>query len=93
MAALFQRHPNNPILTANAWPYKVNSVFNAAAAEVGRQTLLLVRVEGFCGISHLTTARSPDGVSKWKIDSDPTMPPAPQDHPEEIWGIEDPRTT
>ena len=90
---LFERHPNNPILTTKDWPYRVNSVFNAAAAEVEGQTLLLVRVEDFCGISHLTVARSDDGVSNWKIDPKPTMPPDPKDHPEEIWGIEDPRIT
>ena len=90
---LFERHPNNPILTTKDWPYRVNSVFNAAAAEVEGQTFLLVRVEDFRGISHLTVARSEDGVSNWKIDPKPTMPPDPKDHPEEIWGIEDPRIT
>ena len=93
MEQLFQRHPDNPILTVKDWPYKANSVFNAAAVEVKEQTLLLVRVEDFRGISHLTVAQSEDGVSNWKIDPKPTILPEPKDHPEEIWGIEDPRIT
>ena len=59
----FKRHPDNPILSVDDWPYDANSVFNAAATEVDGQTLLLVRVEDFRGISHFTAARSKDGVS------------------------------
>ncbi|MHB8872039.1 MAG: glycoside hydrolase family 130 protein, partial [Candidatus Doudnabacteria bacterium] len=29
----------------------------------------------------------------WQIDSQPTLLPDPQNHPEELWGIEDPRIT
>jgi predicted GH43/DUF377 family glycosyl hydrolase len=90
---LFQRHPDNPILSVKDWPYAANSVFNAAAAIVEGQTLLLVRVEDFRGISHLTVARSEDGVNNWDIDPQPTLRPEPDRHPEEIWGIEDPRVS
>ena len=90
---LFCRHPGNPILSVKNWPYDVNSVFNAAATEVDGQILLLVRVEDFRGISHLTVARSKDGISNWDIDSEPTLRPDPAGHPEELWGIEDPRIT
>jgi len=90
---LFRRHPNNPILSVKDWPYDVNSVFNAAAAEVDGRILLLVRVEDFRGISHFTVARSNDGVSNWDIDTEPTLRPDPAQHPEELWGIEDPRVT
>ena len=90
---LFQRHPDNPILSVKDWPYAANSVFNAAAAIVEGQTLLLVRVEDFRGISHLTVARSEDGVNDWDIDPQPTLRPDPDLHPEEIWGIEDPRVS
>ena len=31
---LFQRHPENPILSIKNWPYPANSVFNAAAVLV-----------------------------------------------------------
>ena len=88
---LFQRHPDNPILSVEDWPYNANSVFNAAAAKVDNKTLLLVRVEDFRGISHFTAARSEDGVTNWEIDEEPTLIPEPALHPEEIWGIEDPR--
>ncbi|MCD6496885.1 MAG: glycosidase [Deltaproteobacteria bacterium] len=88
---LFKRHPANPLLHAALWPYPVNSVFNAAAAQVGDETVLLTRVEDMRGISHLNVARSPDGVGGWRIDPTPTLMADPDKHPEEIWGIEDPR--
>ena len=55
---LFRRHPANPILTAADVPYPANSVFNPAAARVGDETILLVRVEDLRGISQLHVARS-----------------------------------
>jgi len=90
---LFCRHPENPILSVKDWPYAANSVFNAAAAIVDGKTLLLVRVEDFRGMSHLTVARSDDGVHNWQIDPEPTLRPDPAGYPEEVWGIEDPRVT
>lgn len=89
----FTRHPANPILTADEWPYPVNSVFNAAATLVDGRTLLLVRVEDRRGMSHLCAATSDDGVRGWRIDPKPTFPSDPENHPEELWGIEDPRIT
>jgi predicted GH43/DUF377 family glycosyl hydrolase len=90
---LFKRHPHNPLLTVDDWPYPCNSVFNAGATKFEDDYLILVRVEDHRGFSHLTVARSNDGITDWKIDSQPTMLPDPEDHPEEIWGIEDPRIT
>ncbi|MFH1723164.1 MAG: glycosidase [Elusimicrobiota bacterium] len=90
---LFRRHPKNPVLTAGMWPYPVNSVFNPAAARVNGTTVLLARVEDHTGVSHLTAARSRDGATGWKIDSSPTLAPDPERHPEELFGIEDPRAT
>lgn len=90
---LFKRHPANPIIQARDIPYPANSVFNAAATRLGTETLLLMRVEDRRGISHLTAARSEDGVTNWKIDPGPTLAPDPLKYPEEIWGIEDPRLT
>ncbi len=91
---LFQRHPGNPILTAQAWPYRVNTVFNAGATRLldGR-TLVLARVEDMRGHSHLCAARSDDGVTGWQVDAEPTLLPDPVTFPEELWGIEDPRIT
>ena len=90
---LFQRHPDNPILTADDWPYPANTVFNCGAAVINGQTVLLTRVEDKRGISHLTKAISKDGVTNWQIDSQPTFSPDPENYPEEDWGIEDPRIT
>ncbi len=52
-----------------------------------------MRVEDRKGQSHLTVARSKDGVSDWIIDKTPSFVPEPKSFPEEIWGIEDPRLT
>jgi len=89
----FRRHTRNPIISARDFPYRVNSVFNAGATKVGNETVLLMRVEDRRGMSHLTVARSTDGVGNWRIDTQPTMMPSPDTHAEEIWGIEDPRVT
>lgn len=90
---LFRRHVGNPIITVKDIPYQANAVFNAGATGVGDETLLLVRVEDRRGISHLTVARSRDGIGHWRIDDRPTVMPSPDTNPEEIWGIEDPRIT
>jgi predicted GH43/DUF377 family glycosyl hydrolase len=91
---LLQRHPGNPILTAADWPYAVHTVFNAGATRLpDGTTLLLCRVEDRSGLSHLCAARSANGVDGWVIDPEPTLPPDPEGHPEELWGIEDPRIT
>ena len=91
---LFKRHPQNPILTVADWPYPAHSVFNAGAVRLpDGTTLLLCRVEDRRGLSHLCAARSDNGVDGWRIDSQPTFPADPDQHPEELWGIEDPRIT
>lgn len=90
---LFTRYPGNPIIRATDLPYKANSVFNAGATLIDGETLLLMRVEDRRGISHLTVARSLDGITNWRIDAGPTLSPSPETHPEEVWGIEDPRIT
>jgi predicted GH43/DUF377 family glycosyl hydrolase len=44
-AELLHRNKLNPILTANNWPYPINSVFNAGATLLpDGTTLLLCRV-------------------------------------------------
>jgi len=91
---LFHRHPANPILTAANWPYPAHTVFNAGATRLqDGTTLLLCRVEDRRGHSHLCAARSDNGVDGWRIDPEPTLWPDPERHPEEVWGIEDPRIT
>jgi predicted GH43/DUF377 family glycosyl hydrolase len=89
-AELFHRHADNPILTAADWPYPVNAVFNPAAATVDGETVLLARVEDRRGISHLSVARSTNGVDRWVVDPDPLL--APDGNESEQWGFEDPRS-
>jgi len=91
---LFHRHKLNPILTAENWPYPINSVFNAGATLLDDgTTLLLCRVEDRTGLSHFCAARSANGKDAWQIDQKPTLLPDPDNFPEELWGIEDPRIT
>jgi predicted GH43/DUF377 family glycosyl hydrolase len=92
--SLFNRNPSNPILKAEDWPYQINSVFNPGATLLADgTTLLLCRSEDLRGISHLCAARSRNGIDNWVIDPEPTLYPDPENHPDEIWGIEDPRIT
>ena len=91
---LFRRHKLNPILSAADWPYPAHSVFNPGATLLrDGTTLLLCRVEDRRGHSHLTAARSANGVDGWEIDRQPTLAADPEHFPEELWGIEDPRIT
>lgn len=91
---LFRRHAANPILAPGNWPYPINTVFNPGATLLADgTTLLLCRVEDRTGISHFCAARSADGISGWQVDPEPTLLPAPEEFPEEAWGIEDPRIT
>lgn len=92
MSELFTRSAHNPLLTAAAWPYPVNAVFNPAAATVDGETVLLCRVEDRRGLSHLAVARSGDGETGWRVDRAPLV--SAGDHGDASrWGVEDPRAT
>jgi len=67
MKELFVRHQLNPLITAADLPYLANAVFNAGAADLGDEVLLLLRVESCSGRSHLIVARSRDGVTDWQM--------------------------
>ena len=89
---LFSRHRANPILTPTDWPYTVNAVFNPGAVlDRNGDTILLVRVEDRAGRSHLTVARSGDGLTDWKIEPRPFIEPSHRYA--DRWGAEDPRIT
>lgn len=91
---LFHRHAANPILTATHWPYPAHTVFNPGATRLADgTTLLLCRVEDRRGHSHLTAARSANGLDDWTIDAAPTFSSDSKNHAEEIFGVEDPRIT
>ena len=89
---LFRRHPANPLLTPQRWPYTINAVMNAGAALVDGTTVLLCRVEDRRGFSDLTVARSHDGFSNWVVESTPLLAPTPGEV-HEAWGLEDARLT
>src|SRR4029434_4447118 len=83
-AELFRRHKLNPILSAAVWPYPVNSIFNPGATRLSDgTTLLLCRVEDRTGHSHLTVARSDNGMDNWRIESRPTLLADPEQFPAE----------
>jgi predicted GH43/DUF377 family glycosyl hydrolase len=90
---LFHRYEGNPILSSDGWPYTVNAVFNPGATTgPDGETILLVRVEDRSGRSHLTVARSQDGLTEWSIDKAPAIEPTAGRY-EDRWGAEDPRIT
>lgn len=91
---LFHRVGEGPILSSDNWPYPASGLSSPAATRTpDGETLLLCRVEAYNARPHLCAARSVDGLTNWRIDPVPTLLPNPQVHPEEEWGIEDPRIT
>ena len=76
MEELFVRNRNNPLITARDLPYQANTVFNAGAADLGDEVLLLVRVESSSGRSHLIVARSKDGITDWQFEERALLHPA-----------------
>lgn len=88
------RYTNNPVLTSEDVPFRVNSIFNAGAVMFNGQYLLLCRVEMPTGRSSFVLAKSNDGYD-FKVDEKPCL--TPECHGEYFqyveWGIEDPRIT
>ena len=90
----FERFYKNPIIKRSDIPYSCNSVFNAAACMFKNEYLLLLRIEDLEGISHLTIARSKDGIN-FIVDKQPWITPSHDPNYElyERYGVEDPRIT
>ncbi|MDP6439005.1 MAG: glycosidase [Candidatus Brocadiia bacterium] len=89
---VFSRYKHNPLITVRDLPYQSNTVFNAGVADLGDEVVLLVRIESCSGRSHITVARSKDGVKGWKFEEQALMHPV-QDYPYESYGVEDCRIT
>jgi len=66
---LFTRHELNPIISPSDLPYPCDCVCNPAAHLVGGDVLLLLRVIDQEGSSHITVARSKDGITGWRIET------------------------
>lgn len=88
------RYNENPILTKEDVPFRVNSIFNPGAIKFNDKYLLVCRVEMPTGRSSFVLAESSDGI-KFNVHSKPAL--SPEDHSEYIkfveWGIEDTRVT
>jgi len=91
---LIIRYEKNPILARDDVPFQVNSIFNAAAVKVGKDYLLLCRVEMPVGYSSLVIARSENGID-FRVDTKPCITPEVHEKFYEYveWGVEDPRIT
>jgi len=88
------KYGNNPILTTENVPFKVNSIFNPGAIKFKDEYLLVCRIEMPTGRSSFVIARSKDGI-KFSVDSKPCL--TPKDHGDFFnyveWGIEDVRVS
>jgi len=91
MNSPFVRSEFNPIITAADLPYRAHAAFNPGATRRGDEIALLVRVESFSGKSHFAVARSTDGEHDWRFADAPALEGDSVRHPEDAWGIEDPR--
>ncbi len=88
---LFERSPRNPIIKPSDLPYPCDCVCNPGAHIVDGEVLLLLRVIDQEGSSHITVARSKDGVTDWRIEDTPLLAPTDRNLPFETYGCEDPR--
>jgi beta-1,4-mannooligosaccharide/beta-1,4-mannosyl-N-acetylglucosamine phosphorylase len=89
-----KRYEGNPILTISDIPFPCNTVFNAAAAKLNDEYILLLRVEDLRGRSVLALAHSADGYN-FTVHDEPVMVPSEKGEfaAYEHKGIEDCRIT
>ncbi|MBN1670038.1 MAG: glycosidase [Kiritimatiellae bacterium] len=92
MDCSFLRCEKNPLITKDDLPYRANTVFNAGAADLGDEVVLVMRVESLSGRSHLIVARSEDGITNWRVSDRALVHPDDGDMYEE-YGVEDCRVT
>ena len=90
---LFERSPANPIISPSDIPYPCDCVCNPAAIMHNGETLLLLRVIDQLGSSHITVARSKNGETDWRINTELLLAPTDRDLPYEVYGCEDPRVS
>lgn len=93
MKAVFQRAPNNPLLTPANMPFPAAAVLNPGATEQNGEVVLLLRVENHAGYSSIYVARSKDGVTGWQIEPEPILRYGQDRWRYEMWGCEDARVT
>lgn len=93
MEELFERCPDNPLLTREDLPFPASAVYNPGTAVLGDEVVLLLRVENRNGFSSIHVARSPDGVGGWSIEEEPLLQYGLPDLRYEELGCEDARVT
>ena len=91
---IVERWPDNPLIALEDVPFQCSDVLNAAVAQIGDETILLVTIEALEGQGLLYPARSLDGVH-FTVCETPLMVsadtgPAAQ---HESFGIRDARVT
>lgn len=91
MEPIFDRAKENPIITVNDLPIPASAVYNPGATEQNGDVVLLLRVEDREGRSAIHVARSENGVTDWRIDSEPILRPGQEQWRYEKWGCEDAR--
>ncbi len=88
------RYENNPILTRDDVPYKVETVHNAGVTRFGDRYIMIFRSHLDSGRSIIGLAESTDGFD-FKVRSEPFMVPSTEGvfAEYEEYGVEDPRIT
>ena len=88
------RYENNPILTRDDVPYKVETVHNAGVTRFGDRYIMIFRSHLDSGRSIIGLAESADGFD-FKVRSEPFMVPSTEGvfAEYEEYGVEDPRIT
>ncbi|MHC4635930.1 MAG: glycoside hydrolase family 130 protein [Planctomycetota bacterium] len=88
------RYENNPILTKDDIPYKVETVHNAAVAKFNGRYIMLFRSHLDTGRSIIGMAKSDDGFN-FVSEPEPFMTPSKElpFYEYEEFGVEDPRLT
>jgi len=91
---IVKRYERNPIVTVERIPFPCNTVFNAAAAKLDAEYILLIRVEDLQGRSVIALGCSEDGYN-FTVQDAPVMCPATDGEFKtyEHKGVEDPRIT
>jgi predicted GH43/DUF377 family glycosyl hydrolase len=90
---VFTRSQHNPIISPLDLPFPAAAVLNPGVTEHDDEVVLLLRVEDHAGHSNIHIARSKNGVTDWKIESEPILRYGEKNWRYEQWGCEDPRVT
>jgi predicted GH43/DUF377 family glycosyl hydrolase len=90
---IFERCPDNPLITADDLSFSASSVYNPGAVDKDGDVVLLARVEDRTGFSSIHVARSSDGIGGWEVCGEPLLACGDPDMRYETRGCEDARVT